>query len=92
MMFNAHVVRIPMALDCANLNPTLRIKAIHEIDKAIEKLSPHKLFDHYTNELVATKKQLMNRKDCDFEAFLSMTKALDKARNQSFEEVFGYKI
>jgi organic radical activating enzyme len=92
MTFNAHVVRIPKALDCANLNPTLRIKAINEIDKAIEKLSPHKLFNHYVNELVATKNQLIHRKDCNFEAFVSMTKALDRVRNQSFEEVFGYEI
>jgi sulfatase maturation enzyme AslB (radical SAM superfamily) len=92
MVFNARVVRVPVALDCASLNPTLRVRAVREIDKAIEKLSPHRLFNNYVNELNATKNQLIKRKECNFESFVSMTKALDRARNESFEEVFGYKI
>ena len=89
--FSAHVSRIPAPLDYANLNLELRAKAIVEIDRAIAKLS-YNLFSIYVDELFALRKQIMGRKECNYQSFVSMTKALDKARNQSFEEVFGYKI
>ena len=89
--FNAHVARIPTGLDYANLNIELRAKAIVEIDRAVEKLSDN-FFSIYVKELKALRKQLIERRDCNHQLFVNMTKALDKARNQSFEEVFGYKI
>jgi organic radical activating enzyme len=89
--FNAHVARIPTGLDYANLNIELRAKAIVEIDKSIEKLSDN-FFSIYVKELKALRKQLLERRDCNHQLFVNMTKTLDKARNQSFEEVFGYKI
>jgi hypothetical protein len=89
--FNAHVARIPTGLDYANLSIELRAKAIVEIDRAIEKLSDD-FFSIYVKELTALRKQLIERRDCNHQLFVNMTKALDKARNQSFEEVFGYKI
>ena len=89
--FNAHVARVPAGLDYANLNIELRAKAIVEIDKAINKLS-NDFFSIYVKELKALRKQLIERRDCNYQLFVNMTKALDKARNQSFEEVFGYKI
>lgn len=92
MRFNAHVSRIPTGLDYANLNVDLRVKAIQEIDKTVEKLSHSKLFANHVSEIVALRKQLLERRDCNFDLFVNMTKALDRARNQSFEEVFGYKI
>jgi organic radical activating enzyme len=92
MRFNAHVSRIPAGLDYANLNIDLRVRAVREIDKAVDKLSSSKLFKNHVRELVSLKKQLLERRDCNFDLFVKMTKALDKARNQSFEEVFGYKI
>jgi sulfatase maturation enzyme AslB (radical SAM superfamily) len=92
MIFNAHVVRFPVALDYANLNYDLRVRAINEIDAAIKKLSSEFIFKSFVEELVALRKQLIIRHDCDFKSFVDMTKALDKVRNQSFEEVFGYKI
>jgi len=89
--FNAHVARIPVGLDYANLSIELRAAAIIEIDKAVEKLSDN-FFSIYVKELKALRKQLIERRDCNYQLFVNMTKALDKARNQSFEEVFGYKI
>jgi organic radical activating enzyme len=89
--FSAHVARIPAPLDYANLNLELRAKAIIEIDRAIAKLS-YGLFSIYVEELIALRKQIMERKECNYSSFVNMTKTLDKARNQSFEEVFGYKI
>jgi sulfatase maturation enzyme AslB (radical SAM superfamily) len=89
--FNAHVARIPTGLDYANLNIELRAKAIVEIDKSIEKLSDN-FFSIYVKELKALRKQLLERRECNHHLFVRMTKTLDKARNQSFEEVFGYKI
>jgi organic radical activating enzyme len=89
--FNAHVARIPASLDYANLNIELRAKAISEIDVAVEKLSDD-FFSIYVKELLALRKQLLERRDCNYQFFVNMTKTLDKIRNQSFEEVFGYKI
>jgi sulfatase maturation enzyme AslB (radical SAM superfamily) len=89
--FNAHVARKPVPLDYANLNIELRARAIIEIDKAVEKLSDS-FFLVYVKELKALRKQLLERRNCNHQLFVNMTKTLDKARNQSFEEVFGYKI
>jgi organic radical activating enzyme len=89
--FNAHVARIPTGLDYANLSVELRAKAIIEIDRSIEKLTDN-FFSIYVKELRALRKQLIERRDCNHQLFVNMTKALDRARNQSFEEVFGYKI
>lgn len=92
MWFNAHVSRIPAGLEYSNLNVDLRARAIQEIDKAVEKLSSSSIFTNHVREIVSLRKQLLERRDCNFDLFVSMTKALDRARNQSFEEVFGYKI
>lgn len=89
--FDAHVSRTPIALDYVNLNVDLRMRAIEEIDIAVGKLSS-KLFTAYVRELLAIKKQLLERRDCNFALFVSLTKALDRIRGQSFEEVFGYNI
>ena len=89
--FNAHVARIPASLDYANLNIELRAKAISEIDVSVEKLSDD-FFSIYVKELLALRKQLLERRDCNYQFFVNMTKTLDRVRNQSFEEVFGYKI
>jgi hypothetical protein len=89
--FDAHASRTPVALDFVNLNVDLRMRAIEEIDIAVGKLSS-KLFTAYVRELLAIKKQLLERRDCNFPLFVSLTKALDRIRGQSFEEVFRYNI
>ena len=89
--FDAHVSRTPIALDYANLNVDLRLRAVREIDAAVGKLTST-LFTAYVRELLAIKKQLLERRDCNFALFVSLTKALDRIRNQSFEEVFRYNI
>ena len=90
--FTAHVVRNPDTLEIVNLNVDLRVMAIKKIDIAITKLANNKLFLTYIKELLSVKKQLMIRKDCNHKTFTNMTKTLDKVRNQSFEDTFGYKI
>jgi len=90
--FTVQVVRNPNTLEIVNLNVDGRVMAIKKIDIAITKLVSDKLFPTYVKELLSVKKQLMIRKDCNFTAFTNMTKALDKVRNQSFEDTFGYKI
>lgn len=90
--FTAHVVRNPNILEIVNLNVDLRLIAIRKIDLAVAKLANDELFVTYIKELLSVKKQLMARKDCNFSAFTNMTKLLDKIRNQSFEDTFGYKI
>ncbi len=89
--FNAHVARIPASLDYANLSIELRAKAILEIDDAISKMSDE-FFSLYVAELRALRKQLIERRDCNYQFFVNMTRTLDRIRSQSFEEVFGYKI
>lgn len=91
MKFNAHVVRVPHALEYCNLNVDLRIKAIKEIDKSVAKLVDNK-FSIFVDELKAIREQLISRRDCNWTAFVSMSKTLDRARSQKFEDVFGYKI
>ena len=90
--FTARIIRNPNILEIVNLNVDLRVMAIKNIDSAILKLSNNKLFSVYNKELLSARKQLIERKDCNFTAFTNMTKALDKVRNQSFEDTFGYKI
>jgi sulfatase maturation enzyme AslB (radical SAM superfamily) len=90
--FTARIIRDPSTLEIVNLNVDLRVMAIKNIDSAILKLSNNKLFSVYNKELLSARKQLIERKDCNFTAFINMTKALDKVRNQSFEDTFGYKI
>ena len=90
--FSVHTVSIPQALEFSNLNLDLRVRAVKELDSAIIKLSVDERFNDYIRELKSVRAQLLSRKDCDFDGFVKMTKALDKVRNQSFEDTFGYKI
>ena len=89
--FTVHITRVPKALEFTNLNLDLRFMAIKQIDAAIEKLSDD-LFEIYVTELKSARNQLLSRKECDHNSFVNMTKALDKARNESFEATFGYRL
>jgi sulfatase maturation enzyme AslB (radical SAM superfamily) len=89
--FTANILRSPKALEFTNLNLELRVRAIRQIDTAIEKLSDQ-LFETYVKELKSARNQLITRKECNFSLLVNMTKTLDKVRNESFEDTFGYKI
>lgn len=91
--FSAQAISTPASIQYNNLNVDLRIRAIKEIDEALKKIeSKPETFRILINELVAVKSQLLIRHDCYFDRFVATTKGLDKIRNQSFEEVFNYKI
>ena len=90
--FTAHFAREPKALEFVNLNRELKLRAIQEIDSAIQKLSDHNLFKIYVRELTSARRQLLTREDGKYGLFVRMTKALDTSRNESFEDVFGYKL
>lgn len=90
--WTARSIRTPNQLMINNLNLDLRVKAIKQIDNSVEKLSKHPKCRFVTQELLSLKTQLLSDKKCEFTEFTNITKALDRSRNQSFEEVFGYKI
>lgn len=90
--FTVHFVGEPKALHYVNLNLDLRLKAITEIDAAIKKLKDNSFFENYIKELKLAQTQLITRKDCNYDSFVQMTNMLDKIRNESFEDTFGYKI
>jgi len=90
--FTAHFAKEPKALEFVNLNRELKLRAIQEIDSAIQKLSDHNLFKIYVRELASARRQLLTREDGRYDLFTRMTKALDASRNENFEEVFGYKL
>jgi len=90
--FTAHFAIEPKALEFVNLNRELKLRAIQEIDSAIQKLSDHNLFKIYVRELTSARRQLLTRENGKYNLFVRMTKALDTSRNESFEEVFGYKL
>lgn len=90
--WTARSVHEPAQLRYSNLNFDLRLKAITQIDNSIVKLSSYDSAKLVVKELASLKLQLISNKNCDFTSFVNMTKTLDRSRNQSFEEVFGYKI
>jgi hypothetical protein len=90
--FRIHAVVTPQSLNFENLNTGLRIRAYKSISDAIEKLSKYDFFKIYVKELITIQTQILSRPNCNFVSFVNMTKALDKSRNESFEDVFGYKL
>ena len=91
-LWTARSVHEPSQLKYLNLNLDLRLRAINQIDKALSKIFSRDSCKILANELTSLKSQLISNRNCDFASFVNMTKALDRSRNQSFEEVFGYKI
>jgi organic radical activating enzyme len=81
----------PDHLHFLNLNSELRKKAINEIDMAINILNVEN-FDIFTKELKGIKKQLEIAPPRNELNFIKYTLILDKKRNESFENVFGYKL
>ena len=90
--FTAHFAREPKGLEFINLNKELRLRAVDQIDSAIQKLSDHRLFKVYVRELASARIQLLTREGCQYGLFANMTKTLDRVRQERFEDVFGYKL
>jgi hypothetical protein len=81
----------PEALHFENMNADLRKIAIEQIDKAVEILTPSN-FDILTKELRGIKHRLETTKPVNPTLFAQYTQVLDVVRDESFEEVFGYKL
>jgi sulfatase maturation enzyme AslB (radical SAM superfamily) len=90
--FSVFTVMNPEPLRYYNLNPELRVRAVKELDLAIQKLNNPVFGKPYIEELKTVRGKLLTRRDCNFESFVKMTKDLDESRNESFEKVFGYRI
>lgn len=81
----------PKALHFENMNDDLRKIAIEQINMAVDILSPSN-FDIMTKELRGIKHKLETTKPVNPTLFAQYTQLLDKVRDESFEEVFGYKL
>jgi sulfatase maturation enzyme AslB (radical SAM superfamily) len=92
MPFTAHFAKEPAGVSFTNLNLELRQMAIKQIDQALEKLEDAFPFKTYRRELLAGRNQLINAPEGKFLLFRSMSEEFDKVRNESFEDVFGYKL
>ena len=89
-----NVASHPRNLEFLNLNVPLKIRAIQEINKAVKLMEGYKFLASYSNDLMAVQNRLVETKheEIKFRNFVEMTRALDKARNERFEDVFGYKL
>lgn len=86
-----YTVITPDVLHFENMNADLRKIAIEQINKACEILTPSN-FDILTKELASIKRRLETSEVKDFKSFVQYTQILDKVRDESFEDVFGYKL
>jgi hypothetical protein len=81
----------PDALHFENMNADLRKMAYEQIDKAVEILTPSN-FDIFIKELLNIKHRLETTEPVNPTLFAQYTQVLDVVRDESFEEVFGYKL
>ncbi len=86
-----YAVVSPQALHFENMNEDLRKMAYEQIDKAVEILTPSN-FDILTKELLGMKRRLETTEPVNPTLFAQYTQVLDVVRDESFEEVFGYKL
>jgi sulfatase maturation enzyme AslB (radical SAM superfamily) len=93
-IYTIHNVVNPAPLNYLNLNNDLRQIAIKQITSSLKKLNlAEGKFNRVKPELQSMLSNLMITDNCkDFDKFVNMTRALDKARNERFEDVFGYKL
>jgi len=99
---HCYTVVNPEWLFYANTPSELKIKIIDQIDQSIEILSkipdnstpPRTSWNRLVNELTQIKQQLQTviTDQNKVNYFIEKNKELDKIRNQSFENVFGYKL
>ena len=81
----------PPAVNFRNLPKHLRVKAIAEIEKAIEIITVPN-YNSFVNELLVMKDILQNEEPLHPHLFVNITKMLDEIRGESFEDVFGIKL
>jgi sulfatase maturation enzyme AslB (radical SAM superfamily) len=86
-----YAVVSPQALHFENMNADLRKIAYEQIDKAVEILTPSN-FDIFKKELLNIKHRLETTEPVNPTLFAQYTQVLDVVRDESFEEVFGYKL
>jgi hypothetical protein len=81
----------PPAVNFRNLPKHLRVKAIAEIEKAIEIITVPN-YNSFVNELSVMKDILQNEEPLHPHLFVNITKMLDEIRGESFEDVVGIKL
>jgi hypothetical protein len=91
MTFQMHVAGRPLGMAPSCLDERLRKIAIEQIDQANSKLF-HPKFKRVKKELEAMSGVLKFSPLKDFDKFCRLTKNYDAMRDESFEEVFGYKL
>jgi organic radical activating enzyme len=89
--FQMHVANRPLGMAPNCLDERLRKIASEEIDKALVKLTDEK-FKRIKKELIAINETLKLSPLKDFDRFYRLTKNYDAMRDESFEQVFGYKL
>jgi len=88
--YKIHSTTSPAALNFNNLPQICREEAINKIQSAIDKLTDP-VFEVYVKELLNVKNKLTTS-NTQTMSFAQYTKKFDLMRNESFEDVFGYKI
>jgi MoaA/NifB/PqqE/SkfB family radical SAM enzyme len=94
----APVIRLvqgPEEMQISSLNDDLRKIAIDQLYKAIDVMSNINISttDMFINECQASINELKKSYYPEkFQAFVEFTKTFDRARNQSFEDTFNYKL
>ena len=91
---NSRVVQWPKFMYLDVLNDELRDRALTALDRAIEILPDNENIAGFENECLVAKNILNNRvfDQVKFNNFIDFTQSLDISRNQSFEQVFNYKL
>jgi sulfatase maturation enzyme AslB (radical SAM superfamily) len=81
----------PEPLHFRNMDVESRKRAVEQIDKAIDILTPEN-FNIIKKEYSDIKKILIEHEPVNPNLFINFTKIYDAVRNEKFEDVFGYKL
>jgi organic radical activating enzyme len=81
----------PPVANFRNLPAHLRLKAIYEIDQALQIITVPN-YNALKKELLVMREILKNETPLDPQAFIQNTKMLDEIRGENFEDVFGLKL
>lgn len=91
--FTMHIANYPKGMSYVCLNERLRKKALRQVLRAIDKIqNKDNEFSRIKKELISIKEGLQTTPHKDFDKFCRLTKHYDIMRDESFEDVFGYKI
>jgi hypothetical protein len=87
----------PFQIDFSLLNKDLTARALDQVHQSLAKLSltytdDDQFFSQAIEELKSYVAELEKNDYINFNKFVEFTKDLDESRNESFEQVFGYKI